>query len=49
MKPRNVEGLEGDTIILNCEVVGDPNPTITWLRDDLKVGNFSLDNNNIVY
>ncbi|XP_014275189.1 myosin light chain kinase, smooth muscle isoform X2 [Halyomorpha halys] len=43
MKPRNVEGLEGDTIILNCEVVGDPNPTITWLRDDLKISRYSRD------
>ncbi|GAB0100344.1 muscle M-line assembly protein unc-89 [Sergentomyia squamirostris] len=35
-KPRSSEAFEGDTVIIHCEVVGDPNPHVVWLRDFLK-------------
>ncbi|XP_039287324.1 LOW QUALITY PROTEIN: muscle M-line assembly protein unc-89 [Nilaparvata lugens] len=36
MKPRSTDAVEGDTVILMCEVVGDPEPEIFCLRDGLK-------------
>lgn len=36
-KPRSSEAREGDTVIIECEVVGDPKPEVYWLRDFLKV------------
>jgi len=36
-KPLSTEAIEGDTVIIFCEVVGDPKPEIIWLRDFLKV------------
>lgn len=36
-KPRSSEAYEGDTVIIQCEVVGDPKPDVVWLRDFLKV------------
>lgn len=36
-KPRSFEAFEGDTVIIDCEVIGDPKPDIIWLRDFLKV------------
>ncbi|KAM3969006.1 uncharacterized protein ACR2FA_003089 isoform 2-T2 [Aphomia sociella] len=35
-KPRSSEAREGDTVIIQCEVVGDPKPDVYWLRDFLK-------------
>ncbi|KPJ09076.1 Muscle M-line assembly protein unc-89 [Papilio machaon] len=35
-KPRSSEAYEGDTIIIECEVTGDPKPDVFWLRDFLK-------------
>ncbi|XP_066996546.2 titin homolog isoform X2 [Anabrus simplex] len=35
-KPRSTEAIEGDTVIIHCEVVGDPKPEVMWLRDWLK-------------
>ncbi|KAJ0183997.1 hypothetical protein K1T71_000420 [Dendrolimus kikuchii] len=35
-KPRSSEAREGDTVIIACEVVGDPKPDVYWLRDFLK-------------
>nr|CAD7199638.1 unnamed protein product [Timema douglasi] len=35
-KPRSTEAEEGDTVIIHCEVVGDPKPEVYWLRDWLK-------------
>nr|XP_037874741.1 titin homolog isoform X4 [Bombyx mori] len=35
-KPRSSEAREGDTVIIECEVVGDPKPDVYWLRDFLK-------------
>ncbi|XP_043669858.1 titin-like isoform X2 [Vespula pensylvanica] len=35
-KPLSTEALEGDTVIILCEVVGDPKPEVIWLRDFLK-------------
>lgn len=45
-KPRSFEAVEGDTVIIDCEVIGDPKPDIIWLRDFLKVSfhNFSTCN-----
>lgn len=31
------EAFEGDTVIIGCEVVGDPTPDVIWLRDFLRV------------
>lgn len=36
-KPRSSEAYEGDTVIIGCEVIGDPKPDVIWLRDFLKV------------
>lgn len=36
-KPRSTEAHEGDTVVIRCEVVGDPKPEVFWLRDFLKV------------
>lgn len=36
-KPRSSEAREGDTVIIECEVIGDPKPDVYWLRDFLKV------------
>lgn len=36
-KPRSFDAFEGDTVIISCEVIGDPKPEIVWLRDFLKV------------
>lgn len=38
-KPRSSEAFEGDTVIIMCEVIGDPKPEVVWLRDFLKVRN----------
>nr|XP_034839612.1 uncharacterized protein LOC117995729 [Maniola hyperantus] len=35
-KPRSSEAHEGDTVIIECEVIGDPKPEVYWLRDFLK-------------
>ncbi|XP_051161896.1 titin homolog isoform X2 [Leptopilina boulardi] len=35
-KPLSTDAVEGDTIIIMCEVVGDPKPEVMWLRDFLK-------------
>lgn len=36
-KPTSTEAFEGDTIIIGCEVTGEPKPEVYWLRDFLKV------------
>ncbi|XP_055846057.1 titin-like [Episyrphus balteatus] len=36
VKPRSSEAYEGDTVIIFCEVIGDPKPDVVWLRDFLK-------------
>lgn len=45
VKPKFQEVEEGEEVIIDSEIVGDPLPKITWLRDGLKVGYF---NDNIV-
>lgn len=40
-KPRSFEAFEGDTVIIDCEVIGDPKPDIVWLRDFLKVSKYN--------
>ncbi|XP_044588361.1 titin homolog isoform X4 [Cotesia glomerata] len=35
-KPLSTEAFEGDTVIISCEVVGDPKPEVIWLRDFLR-------------
>ncbi|KAK2709050.1 hypothetical protein QYM36_014620 [Artemia franciscana] len=37
-KPRSTEVFEGETLIIFCEVAGDPKPEVIWLRDFLKPG-----------
>lgn len=37
MKPKFQEVEEGREVIIDSEIVGDPLPKITWLRDGLKV------------
>lgn len=39
-KPRSSEAFEGDTVIIQCEVIGDPKPEVIWLRDFLNVSIF---------
>lgn len=39
-KPRSSDAVEGDTVIILCEVVGDPKPEVMWLRDWLRVSTF---------
>lgn len=39
-KPRSTQAFEGDTVIIYCEVIGDPKPDVVWLRDFLKVSLF---------
>lgn len=36
-RPLCSEAFEGDTVIIMCEVIGDPRPEVVWLRDFLKV------------
>ena len=36
-KPRTIDAEEGDMVVIECEVAGDPKPDVTWLRDWLKV------------
>lgn len=36
-KLRSFKAFEGDTVIIDLEVVGDPHPDVIWLRDYLKV------------
>ncbi|XP_023315509.1 uncharacterized protein LOC106652366 isoform X1 [Trichogramma pretiosum] len=35
-KPLSIESEEGETVVIQCEVVGDPKPEVMWLRDFLK-------------
>ncbi|XP_025602051.2 titin homolog isoform X2 [Athalia rosae] len=35
-KPLSTDAVEGDTVIILCEVVGDPKPDVMWLRDFLR-------------
>lgn len=41
-KPRSTQAFEGDTVIIYCEVIGDPKPDVVWLRDFLKVSLFII-------
>lgn len=36
-KPRALDAVEGDPIIIECEVAGDPKPLVYWQRDWIKV------------
>lgn len=38
IKPKFQEVEEGQEVVIDSEIVGDPLPKITWLRDGLKVG-----------
>ncbi|XP_047736468.1 uncharacterized protein LOC108682041 isoform X2 [Hyalella azteca] len=40
-KPRAIDAEEGDMVIIECEVAGEPKPTVTWLRDWLKPSVYS--------
>ncbi|XP_065224953.1 titin-like isoform X4 [Planococcus citri] len=37
VKPRSCKAHEGDHVIIECEIIGDPKPHVTWLRDRLKL------------
>lgn len=37
VKPKFQEVEEGQQVVIDSEIVGDPLPKITWLRDGLKV------------
>lgn len=37
VKPKSTNAHEGDTVVIICEVIGDPKPEVLWLRDFLKV------------
>jgi hypothetical protein len=41
-KPRSTEAVEGDTVIILCEVIGDPKPEVMWLRDWLRVSTYYI-------
>ncbi|KAK9886795.1 hypothetical protein WA026_018448 [Henosepilachna vigintioctopunctata] len=41
-KPRSTEAYEGDNIVILCEIIGDPEPDVIWLRDFLKFHTGSL-------
>lgn len=43
VKPKFQEVEEGHEVIIDSEIVGDPLPKITWLRDGLKVRSFVFD------
>ena len=47
-KPLSTEAIEGDTVIISCEVVGDPKPEVMWLRDFLRVRLFISFSFNVV-
>ncbi|XP_071834014.1 inactive tyrosine-protein kinase 7-like isoform X2 [Apostichopus japonicus] len=34
--PQNTTVLEGETIVVNCEAFGDPNPVVTWVKEEGK-------------
>ncbi|XP_064106001.1 myosin light chain kinase, smooth muscle-like isoform X3 [Macrobrachium nipponense] len=40
-KPRAIDAEEGDLVIIECEVMGEPKPTVTWLRDWLEPSVYS--------
>ena len=42
-KPRTIDAEEGDLVIIECEVTGEPKPEVEWLRDWIKVRYFILD------
>lgn len=42
-KPRSSDAYEGDTVIIMCEVIGDPKPEVVWLRDFLKVSEILIE------
>lgn len=48
-KPRSFEAFEGDTVIIDLEVVGDPKPDVIWLRDFLKVRSVTLPYYTCIY
>ncbi|CAG0886838.1 unnamed protein product [Darwinula stevensoni] len=35
VKPRSSEVFEGDTVVIHCEVIGNPKPVVFWHRDFL--------------
>ena len=37
IKPRSVTVQEGDSLSVECQVIGQPKPDVVWLRDWLNV------------
>ena len=33
-EPDDITAMDGEDILLECEVGGDPNPTVLWHRED---------------
>lgn len=48
-KPRSFDVEEGDDVVIVCEVVGDPKPEVSWLRDWLKVSSATREERRISY
>lgn len=48
-EPEDVSAQNGDNISLDCEVGGDPNPTVLWHREDgtLPQGRTSIQNGKL--
>ncbi|XP_042218320.1 uncharacterized protein LOC121863629 [Homarus americanus] len=44
--PEDVTVAEGDDVLLECDAAGDPQPTLTWRRED--GAPFSLNNSHVV-
>lgn len=44
--PSDVESVDGDSVLLNCQGTGKPEPSVTWMRS---IGNFVLKLKNINY
>ena len=41
-KPRTIDAEEGNIVIIECEVAGDPKPSVKWLRDWLDVSTHKI-------
>ncbi|VDK65801.1 unnamed protein product [Anisakis simplex] len=42
IKSLAVRATEGETVLLNCPVIGYPKPTVEWLKDNVPVGGLSF-------
>ena len=49
VKPQNTTVFEGQSLLVDCEAYGDPEPVITWIKDEGKVRKTIKTNNNSLY